>query len=147
MANENSSPAGIVPRTPDRARCSPYRLGAVSAGDKDARKDVTALACAISCATRRTVLRCFCRLPSARSRPPMNRAGASPRSPSAAAIVDVTYTKRSDGRVITLPSGNFFELERGLITEIRCFFDTIDWVTLRIAPERQRERSPFLVRP
>jgi uncharacterized protein len=46
----------------------------------------------------------------------------------AAAIVDVTYTKRSDGRVITLPSGNFFELERGLITEIRCFFDTIDWV-------------------
>src|SRR5215470_4025088 len=26
----------------------------------------------------------------------------------AAAIVDVTYTKRSDGRVITLPSGNFF---------------------------------------
>jgi uncharacterized protein len=47
----------------------------------------------------------------------------------AAAIVDVTYTKRSDGRVITLPSGNFFELKRGLITEIRCFFDTIDWVS------------------
>ena len=77
----------------------------------------------------------------------MNRAGASPRSPSAAAIVDVTYTKRSDGRVITLPSGNFFELERGLITEIRCFFDTIDWVTLRVPQKRQRERSPFLVRP
>jgi ketosteroid isomerase-like protein len=47
----------------------------------------------------------------------------------AAAIVDVTYTKRSDGRVITLSSGNFFELKRGLITEIRCFFDTIDWVS------------------
>jgi uncharacterized protein len=47
----------------------------------------------------------------------------------AAAIVDVTYTKRSDGRVIQLPSGNFFEFRRGLITEIRCFFDTIDWVS------------------
>ena len=46
----------------------------------------------------------------------------------AAAIVDVTYTKRADGRVIQLPSGNFFELRRGLITEIRSFFDTIDWV-------------------
>jgi ketosteroid isomerase-like protein len=47
----------------------------------------------------------------------------------AAAIVDVTYTKRADGRVIHLPSGNFFEFRRGLITEIRCFFDTIDWVS------------------
>ena len=47
----------------------------------------------------------------------------------AAAIVDVTYTKRADGRVIRLPSGNFFELQNGLITEIRCFFDTIDWVS------------------
>jgi ketosteroid isomerase-like protein len=46
----------------------------------------------------------------------------------AAAIIDVTYTKRDDARVIQLPSGNFFEFERGLITEIRCFFDTIDWV-------------------
>jgi len=47
----------------------------------------------------------------------------------AAAIVDVTYTKRADGRVLQLPSGNFFEFRRGLITEIRCFFDTIDWVS------------------
>src|SRR5262249_34100110 len=47
----------------------------------------------------------------------------------AAAIVDVTYTKRADGRVLQLPSGNFFELKRGLITEIRCFFDTSDWVS------------------
>jgi ketosteroid isomerase-like protein len=47
----------------------------------------------------------------------------------AAAIVDVTYTKRSDGRVIQLPSGNFFSLRGGLITEIRSFFDTIDWVS------------------
>jgi len=47
----------------------------------------------------------------------------------AAAIVDVTYTKRADGRVIRLPSGNFFEFKRGLITEIRCFFDTIDWIS------------------
>ena len=45
-----------------------------------------------------------------------------------AAIVELTYTKRDDGRVIRLPSGNFFEIRRGLITEIRCFFDTIDWV-------------------
>ncbi|MBI5323210.1 nuclear transport factor 2 family protein [Bradyrhizobium sp.] len=49
-------------------------------------------------------------------------------SQRAAAIVDVTYTKRDDGRVIRLPSGNFLELRGGLITEIRCFFDTIDWV-------------------
>lgn len=47
----------------------------------------------------------------------------------AAAIIDVTYTKRADGRVIRLPSGNFFEFRHGLITEIRCFFDTIDWVS------------------
>jgi uncharacterized protein len=47
----------------------------------------------------------------------------------AAVIVDVTYTKRADGRVIQLPSGNFFELRRGLITDIRSFFDTIDWVS------------------
>lgn len=47
----------------------------------------------------------------------------------AAAIVDVIYTKRGDGRVIHVPSGNFFELRRGLITEIRSFFDTIDWVS------------------
>ena len=47
----------------------------------------------------------------------------------AAAIVDVTYTKRSDGRVIQMPSGNFFALKRGLITEIRSFFDTIDMVS------------------
>src|SRR5262249_48080402 len=49
----------------------------------------------------------------------------------AAAIVDVTYTKRADGRVIQLPSGNFFEFRSGLITELRCFFDTIDWVAHR----------------
>lgn len=47
----------------------------------------------------------------------------------AAAIVDVTNTKRDDGRVIQLASGDFFSLERGLITEIRSFFDTIDWVS------------------
>jgi ketosteroid isomerase-like protein len=47
----------------------------------------------------------------------------------AAAIVDVTYTKRTDGRVIQLPTGNFFVLKRGLITEIRSFFDTIDMVS------------------
>ena len=47
----------------------------------------------------------------------------------AAAIVDVAYTKRADGRVIHLPTGNFFVLKRGLITEIRSFFDTIDMVS------------------
>lgn len=47
----------------------------------------------------------------------------------AAAIVDVAFTKRADGRVLRLPSGSFFELRNGLITEIRCFFDTIDWVS------------------
>ena len=48
---------------------------------------------------------------------------------SAAAIVNVAYTKRDDGRVIQLASGDFFTLERGLITEIRSFFDTIDWIS------------------
>jgi uncharacterized protein len=47
----------------------------------------------------------------------------------AAAIVDITCTKRTDERVMHLPSGAFFVLERGLITEIRSFFDTIDWVS------------------
>ena len=42
---------------------------------------------------------------------------------------EFTFTKRADGRVLRLPSGNFFELRNGLITEIRCFFDTIDWVS------------------
>lgn len=46
----------------------------------------------------------------------------------AAAIVDLTFTKRTDGRVLTLPSGLFFTLRRGLICELRSFFDTIDMV-------------------
>lgn len=47
----------------------------------------------------------------------------------AAAIVDVSYTKRDDGRVIQLTSGDFFLFRRGLIAEIRSFFDTIDMVS------------------
>ncbi len=47
----------------------------------------------------------------------------------AAVIVDVTFTKRDDGRVVQLTTGNFFALERGLITEIRSFFDTVDWIS------------------
>jgi len=50
-------------------------------------------------------------------------------SQRAAAIVDVTYTKRGDGRVIQLASGDFFLLRGGLIAEIRSFFDTIDMVS------------------
>ena len=50
-------------------------------------------------------------------------------SQRAAAIVDVTYTKRVDGRVIQLASGDFFLFRRGLIAEIRSFFDTIDMVS------------------
>ena len=46
----------------------------------------------------------------------------------AAAIVDVAFTKRSDGRVLQMPSGLFFTLRRGLIAELRSFFDTIDMV-------------------
>ena len=46
----------------------------------------------------------------------------------AAAIIDVAFTKRTDGRVLTMPSGLFFTLRRGLITELRSFFDTIDMV-------------------
>ncbi len=50
-------------------------------------------------------------------------------SQRAAAIVDVTYTKRGDGRVIQLASGDFFLFRRGLIAEIRSFFDTIDMIS------------------
>lgn len=46
----------------------------------------------------------------------------------AAAIVDVAFVKRTDGRVLQLPSGNFFTLRRGLIVELRSFFDTIDMI-------------------
>ena len=46
----------------------------------------------------------------------------------AAAIIDVAFTKRTDGRVLTMPSGLFFTLRRGLICELRSFFDTIDMV-------------------
>lgn len=46
----------------------------------------------------------------------------------AAVIVDLTFTKRSDGRVLTMPSGLFFTLRRGLICELWSFFDTIDMV-------------------
>jgi len=45
----------------------------------------------------------------------------------AAAIIDLAFTKRTDGRVLQLPSGIFFILRRGLITELRSF-DTIDMV-------------------
>ena len=47
----------------------------------------------------------------------------------AAAIVDVAFTKRTDGRVLQMPSGNFFTLRRGLITEVSSFFDTIDMIS------------------
>ena len=47
----------------------------------------------------------------------------------AAAIVDVAFTKRSDGRVIRLPSADFFVFRRGLLAEIRSFFDSIDMVS------------------
>jgi ketosteroid isomerase-like protein len=46
----------------------------------------------------------------------------------AAGIVDVAFTKRSDGRVLQMPSGLFLSLRRGLITELRSFFDTIDMI-------------------
>ena len=46
----------------------------------------------------------------------------------AAAIIDLAFTKRSDGRVLKMPSGVFFTLRRGLIAELRSFFDTIDMV-------------------
>ena len=47
----------------------------------------------------------------------------------AAAIVDVTFTKRSDGRVLKIPSGDFFSFKGGLISEIYSFFDTIDMIS------------------
>ena len=46
----------------------------------------------------------------------------------AAAIIDVAFTKRTDDRVLQMPSGIFFTLRRGLIAELRSFFDTIDMI-------------------
>lgn len=46
----------------------------------------------------------------------------------AAGIVDVIYAKRDDGRVLQIPSGLFLTFSRGLITELRSFFDTIDMI-------------------
>lgn len=46
----------------------------------------------------------------------------------AAGIIDLTFTKHDDGRVLQMPSGLFLTLRRGLITELRSFFDTIDMV-------------------
>ena len=50
------------------------------------------------------------------------------QSQRAAVIIDVAFTKRTDGRVLQMPSGIFFTLRRGLITELRSFFDTIDMI-------------------
>ena len=44
----------------------------------------------------------------------------------AAAILEVSLTKRSDGRVIRLTAGNFFSFRRGLIADMRSFLDTVD---------------------
>ena len=45
---------------------------------------------------------------------------------AAAAILEVSLTKRADGRVIRLTVGNFFTFRRGLIAEMRAFLDTVD---------------------
>ena len=45
---------------------------------------------------------------------------------SVAVILDVAFTKRADGRVVQLTSGIFYTLQRGLITEMRTFMDTVD---------------------
>lgn len=45
-----------------------------------------------------------------------------------AVIADLAFTKRTDGRVLKLPSGMFFTLRRGVIAELRSFLDTIDMV-------------------
>lgn len=44
----------------------------------------------------------------------------------AAAILEISLTKRSDGRVIRLTAGNFFSFRHGLIADIRAFLDTVD---------------------
>ena len=46
----------------------------------------------------------------------------------AAAIIDVAFTKRTDGQVLQMPSGIFFALRRGLVAELRSFFDAIDMI-------------------
>lgn len=46
----------------------------------------------------------------------------------AAAIIDLAFTKRTDGRVLQLPSAVFFTLRGGLIVDLRSFFDTIDMI-------------------
>jgi ketosteroid isomerase-like protein len=45
-----------------------------------------------------------------------------------AAILELSFTKRSDGRVMRFTTGNFFTLRRGLITEMQTFFDTLDMI-------------------
>lgn len=44
----------------------------------------------------------------------------------AAAILEVSLTKRTDGRVIRLTAGNFFSFRHGLIAGMRSFLDTVD---------------------
>ncbi len=46
----------------------------------------------------------------------------------AAALVQVTMTKRSDQRVVTLNTGEFFSLRNGRIVEHRSLFDSFDLV-------------------
>jgi len=45
-----------------------------------------------------------------------------------ATILELSLTKRADGRVMQFATGNFFTLRRGLITEMRTFFDTVDMI-------------------
>lgn len=46
----------------------------------------------------------------------------------AAALVQATLTKRSDNRVVTLNTGEFFSLRDGRIVEHRSLFDSFDLV-------------------
>ncbi|CAN5388957.1 nuclear transport factor 2 family protein [soil metagenome] len=46
----------------------------------------------------------------------------------AAALVQATMTKRSDSRVVTLNTGEFFSLRDGRIVEHRSLFDSFDLV-------------------
>ena len=45
-----------------------------------------------------------------------------------ATILDLSFTKRTDGRVMKFASGNFFSLRRGLITGMQTFLDTLDMI-------------------
>jgi hypothetical protein len=45
-----------------------------------------------------------------------------------ATMIELSFTKRADGRVMHFTTGNFFTLRGGLVAEMHTFFDTVDMI-------------------